>query len=158
MQVDMVVCKADYRHLDSITAIWKQFMDYHKGIDPLFTRSKRGSKNFRKFIGELAVNENALVLAALEDEKVIGYSVTVIENYPPVFKLKQFAHLFDMAVVEKYRRSGAGAMMMAEIVKWCKSKGMSRIELQVVSANVIGNNFWQKSGFREYMKKMFVNI
>jgi len=152
------VIPAQEKHLEAIVEIWQEFMDYHKPLDVLFTRRNDGHKRFREFLTGLTTRDDALVLAALEDDKVVGYSLTLIDSYPPVFKIEKYGHIYDMAVKEGQRRKGAGEMMMREIERWCKEKGLSRMELQAVSKNLIGLNFWRKAGFKEYMKKMWKEI
>ena len=148
------IVKAQEKHLDAIVEIWKEFMDYHKLLHPLFSREADSHLKFRDFVVDLISRADALVLAALDDDKVIGYTLLVIEAYPPVFTEKKFGHLYDMAVTEEYRRKGVGEMMMKKAEEWCREKELKRMELLVLSENPIGYNFWRKQGFGEYMKKM----
>ena len=154
--IEIDTLKEEY--IDPLVSVWVEFFDYHSQFDSRFQRREDAEQNFAKFLRELLDSDNDLVLVALYQGKPVGYSITRIKYYPPVFKTEKFGYLLDMAVSASHRRKGIGSMMMQQIETWLNSKGITRIELHVASANPIGNNFWRKSGFSEIMKKMSKEI
>ncbi|MBN2074371.1 MAG: hypothetical protein JW762_02350 [Dehalococcoidales bacterium] len=48
--------------------------------------------------------------------------------------------------------------MFNEILKWFKSKGMDRIELDITSKNLVSRSFWGKLGFEEYVRTLYREI
>jgi ribosomal protein S18 acetylase RimI-like enzyme len=147
----MKIVPAADSHVPEIVEIWKEFMDYHGDIDPFFKRRKDGHKNFEKFVRELIKSEESLILAALDVDKLLGYSISIISKYPPVFHYDKYGLIQDMAVRAEHRGSGVGEAMLKETFNWFKSKGIERIELRVISGNRMGYNFWKKHGFRDYI-------
>jgi ribosomal protein S18 acetylase RimI-like enzyme len=126
-------------------------MDFHRDLHPLFRRRVGAEKKFAQFIGKLLKDEDTQVLVAKVEGKIVAYSITKIESYPPVFKVEKFGHIYDMAVKSEFRRAGLGEKLMEKIEAWVKSKGINKIELRVVSENTIGVSFWRKMGFKEFM-------
>jgi GNAT superfamily N-acetyltransferase len=53
---------------------------------------------------------------------------------------------------------GVGEKIFNEILKWFRSKGMDRIELDITSKNYVSSSFWGKLGFEEYVRTLFRDI
>jgi ribosomal protein S18 acetylase RimI-like enzyme len=136
--------------------VWKEFMDYHKNLDSLFTRRENGHLNFEKYIRELIKSNDAHVLVALDKEDVVGYSISLIQFYPPVFKREIYGLINDLAVKETHRRRGFGEKLLLKMFEWFKSHGIDRIELRVSFRNEIGYSFWKKHGFKDYQHVLYL--
>ena len=92
------------------------------------------------------------------DNKVIGYFIGKIEKAKPFITPKKIGKISDAFVEEKYRKSGIGKMMFNELIQWFKKNKIKHIELSVDSRNEIGIKAWQKFGFKEFMKKMRLDL
>jgi ribosomal protein S18 acetylase RimI-like enzyme len=147
---------AEESHIPGILNVWKEFMDYHKKLDSLFTRRKNSHLKFEKYIKELIKSNNAQVLVALDKEDVVGYSITLIGFYPPVFKRRVYGLINDLAIKETHRRKGLGEQMLSKMFQWFKSHGLDRIELRVSMRNKIGYSFWKKHGFKDYQHILYL--
>ncbi len=145
---------ADKAIIPQIVSLWSEFMDYHREINPLFTRRGEGHLNFRDYLEKLLSDGEAQVLAALDGGKVVAFSIARIMEYPPVFETAKHGEITDLAVKPEYRRRGIGEEMLERMMEWFKSKGMTRVDLRVASQNRIGRAFWEKQGFRTYLDVM----
>lgn len=94
----MEIILAKDTHVPEMVEIWKEFMDFHKDIDPHFTRSEDGHSNFEKFVKNLIKADNAQVLVALERGQVVAYSISKIAEHPPVFQHRTYGLIVDLAV------------------------------------------------------------
>ena len=92
------------------------------------------------------------------DDKVIGYFIGKIEKAKSFIASKKIGKISDAFMEEKYRKSGIGRMMFDELVQWFKKNKIKHIELSVDSRNEIGVKSWQKFGFKEFMKKMRLDL
>lgn len=142
-------------HIPEIIKIWKEFMDFHKGIDLFFARSADGHIHQEKHIRDSMQSENAQVLVAVRNGEVVAYSISEIHVRPPVFCYRTFGVISDLAVKSAYRGKGIGGKMLEKIFEWFNSRNIHRIELRVVSENQIGYNFWKKHGFQDYMHSLY---
>ena len=152
----MQIVLAEESHLPGILEIWKEFMDYHKDLDSLFTRREDGHLNFEKYIRNLIKSNNAQVLVVLDKEDVVGYSISLIQFYPPVFKQRVYGLINDIAIKETHRRKGLGEQMLSKMFQWFESHGLDRIELRVSVRNKIGYSFWKKHGFKDYQHILYL--
>ncbi len=152
------IVEARKAHIPEIIEIWKEFMDFHKDIDSFFARRKDAHHKVKQFLRESIRSKKSQVLVALADRKVVGYSLSRIAEYPPVFEHNTFGYISDMAVQQEFQKQRIGEGLLREIKKWFSEKGIKRVELEVVSENKIGNSFWKKHEFREYKSVMFLEI
>jgi len=53
----------------------------------------------------------------------------------------------DFFITEAYRRQGLGARMISAIASFCRTNGISAIELQVTRGNLRAKNFYHSLGF-----------
>ncbi|MGB2698537.1 MAG: GNAT family N-acetyltransferase [Candidatus Zixiibacteriota bacterium] len=153
----MKISLATDAHIPEIIELWKEFIDFHKNIDPHFTRSPDGHLHFEKLVKDLIKAEDSLVLVAIEKGQIVAYSISKIGEYPPVFGHLRYGNITDLAVKTDYQRKGIGGKMLRRIFKWFESHNINRIELRVASGNQIGDSFWRKHGFKEFISLMYLN-
>ena len=99
-----------------------------------------------------------MVLVALGDEKVVGYSLTEIRRISPGLKREKYGYIDEMAVTAGYRNKGIGEKMFTEIMKWFQSKEINRVEIQTTAQNIAANSFWTKQGFEVYSHTLYRDI
>ena len=154
----MEIIPATDGHVPQIVALWKEFENYHGTLDPYFSTRADGHIIFEKHVKERIESEDALVLVALDGDKVVGASHARIDKYPPVYKNETYGYVGFMAVKDNCQRQGVGEQMLSEIFKWFKSRGIHRVELRVRVKNELGYSFWKKHGFRDYEHSLFKEL
>ena len=156
--VDYEIIQASHENIEGIVHVWEAFMDFHAELDPFFTRHSQGSERFREHLGNSINLDNAFVLAVLSGGNVVGYSISSVSLYPPVLREMAYGFISDMAVSKDFREKGIGKAMLKEIELWFKGQGITRIEIRALSNNEIGIDFWEGSGYKEYVKVMYKEI
>ncbi len=156
MKKEITIRKATTKDVPAIVELWKELMDYHKKLDPLFTRSPAGHKRFAEFLTNHINNADSRVLIALHRTRPVGYCMATISKYPPVFEKQQYGELSDMAVTKKYRRRGIGKELIKAVRKWYAKKSINRIEARYSTANEVAAGFWAGAGFNPYLKTTFL--
>jgi len=132
--------------------------DYHRKIDSYYKFGFETKIGFRKYLSEILNQKNIKVLVAETDNKIVGYFIGTIEKAKAFVVPKKIGRISDAFVAKKYRKSGIGKKMFKELVKWFKKKNIKHIELSVDSRNETGIKAWQKFDFKEYMKKMRLDL
>ena len=150
------VMPARNSHLSEILDIWKEFMDFHEDLDPFFTRKEDAHISFSTHLHDSLQSEDIQILVAVGKGKVIAYSIAEIHQHAPVLEKRTYGFISDLAVRPDYRRKGTGALLLSEMLAWFKSKGLSRIEVNVVVKNMVALSFWKKHGFQEYMHILYL--
>lgn len=76
-----------------------------------------------------------------------GYCLATEEKYPPVFEIKKYGIIHDLAVTERYRRNGISISLFIAAQQWFTGHDISRIKVQLVRENEVSKAFWKKMGF-----------
>ena len=152
---------ATEQDLDRILELWKEMMDFHARLDPIFTCAEDGAEKFRDYLHHTILQDEEAFLYVAEqmlDHQLVGYCLGKIDLYPPVFASKKHGSIHDMMVSNQYRRKHIGTQLFATAKDWFHGKGITRIELQVAIKNSISPKFWAKMGFEDHMVKLALNI
>ena len=152
----MRIIKADESHIPQITEIWKELVDLHADILPFYTRREEGPANFVKYAKLSILSDKSLMLVAVEDDRVVAYSISNVAKHPPVYLTEVYGLISDMAVRSGHRRRGIGEAMLRVIKEWFSSQGIHRIELHATPGNTSGYSFWKKHGFVDYEHIMYL--
>lgn len=154
----MKLIEAKSHHVPGITELWKELMDYHGTLHHLYTRRPNGHVNFSNWVEECIEDEEVLVMVAVDDDRVIAYSIAKIMHHPPVFEIDRHGLIMDMMVDPGIRREGIGERLLEINFGWFRAREIYRVELNVAPNNSIGYNFWTKHGFRDYLHVMWKDI
>lgn len=151
----MDIIEATDSHVPGIVEVWKELMDFHRNIDPFFTRNENAHIYFKTYVAEHIQSDDAYVLVCVDNGEVVGFAISFIHAYPPIFLEKTCGFISDIAVTSGYRRKGIGSALLEKIFTWFASRGITRVELRVASQNQIGYAFWKKHGFTDYMHVLY---
>lgn len=154
----MLIVEATEEHISDLVELWKELVDHHSKIDSFFIRRENAHLNFKNFILELIKSKDANVLVAIKDNKVYGYIIAKIEQYPPIYKIEKYGAIYDLFISKDYRRKYIGDKLWQAALTWFKLKGLTRVELSIVPKNLEAAFFWKKLGFKDYMHKLFLKI
>ncbi|MBN2240972.1 MAG: GNAT family N-acetyltransferase [Dehalococcoidales bacterium] len=150
------ILKAEERHVPEIGDLWWEFMKYSREIDAIHEPEEDSKPIFEDNYLRPAMNdENSLVLAAIEDGIVRGYSYSLIVDKSELTTQDRFGCIHDMFITQNARNSGIGENMLKEIYTWFTANGIERIELDVLKNNRPAENFWRKQGFSEIRKTVY---
>ncbi len=153
------IIEAEEKHIPDITRLWKEFIDFHIEVDPVWIPNEEAEEGQREEQTKpLMKSDKGLVLVALDGDEVIGYSISEIKDPPRGSTRTEYGYIHHMAVTESHRRAGVGEMMFDKILEWFKLKGMDRIELDITSKNYVSSSFWGKLGFEEYVRTLYLEI
>jgi ribosomal protein S18 acetylase RimI-like enzyme len=153
--LNISIAPATHEQVPGIIEIWKELMDFHKAINPLFSRSSDGHTHMGTHIHDLIDQDDNEVYVAVDREKVVGYAIFYIRQRPPVFEESPYGIISDLAVTAPYRRRGIGGTLVTAMFEWFESRGIERIELQVASRNEVAYSFWRKHGFTDYKHVLY---
>jgi GNAT superfamily N-acetyltransferase len=154
----MLVRRAKRSDIDGILEVWKEHMDFHSEIYPLFARAEDGHVRFAEFLSKHWNDPDWALFVADEEGAIVGYCLATILDYPPVFHIRNFGFIQDMAVSAEFRRRGIGTELLERLVVWFKEQGVRRVELQALIGNEVSQSFWSKRGFAQYLSRFARNI
>lgn len=138
-----------------ILRLWKELMDYHAALDPLFAVPPEVPEKCHDWILENIHSERACVIVAEADSAIVGYSIAAITPYPPALALEQYGEVYDLAVTASYRRRGAGSALFSYVREWFSRNGIDRVEARVAVTNEVSTAFWHMMGLKQYMAILY---
>ena len=106
---------------------------------------------------ELIKSEEAQVLVGRDKDKAVAFSLSKIQKRPPAYVHETYGYIDSLTVKSDYCRKGIGEQMLAKIYDWFESRGIGRIEVNVVVKNQVSYSFWEKQGFQDYMHVMYLD-
>ena len=153
----MIIRKATPKDAIGILGLMKQLIDLHHHLDPYY-KTFAQYRNLRDYIGETASSRDKILLVAEEDNAVLGYIISVIEDTPSYATENKIGVIADATVTEQCRRRGILRLLFDEALNWFNKKGVKRIELSVDARNETAVASWKKLGFKDYKLRMNRNV
>jgi len=153
----------DYRiinsgDIDSLMVIWKVLMKEHKAMEPeLYKLSNIAGDKQRSFFLSSMGSDEKFLYGAFDGKKLVGYAFGWIDSRPPVLDIQKIGNLSDLIIDPSLRGAGVGKELVNIFIDWCKSRGVKKVQLNVLfDKDAVG--FYKKQGFRDFMRKMILDI
>jgi ribosomal-protein-alanine acetyltransferase len=125
---------ASIRHLDRLYEIEMECFE-----EEAFTK---------KQIAQLLTDYNSVGLVARENDKIVGFIIAMMY----VDRNALSGHILTIDVSPAYRRKGIGQMLLQEIEKIFKAKGVKASHLEVREDNVAAISLYEKLGYQKIGK------
>jgi ribosomal protein S18 acetylase RimI-like enzyme len=97
-----------------------------------------------ELLNKLNQSETDYVVAAYEEEKMIGWLHAVIMQRVTAGR---FVEIVGLVVSMEDRREGIGRALVENAVKWCTSNGFTRIRVRTQTHREDAHNFYRDLGF-----------
>lgn len=103
------------------------------------------SKIYEKY-KELYEQEKCCHYLAYENGEAVACGGAVIKEDVPFcfFKTPMYGYVIDVYCVPENRRKGYASLIMKELIKWLKDKGVHTVRLK---PSVVGRQMYEKLGF-----------
>lgn len=102
-------------------------------------------------------NESELIVAELNGQPV-GAGYAQIRQSKPWWKDPTFAYLGFMFVHPDFRGQGINQKIINHLKEWAKSRNIYELRLDVYVNNEAAIRAYQKTGFKEHMIEMRLNL
>lgn len=111
-----------------------------------------------RFYGSQTNANDAAVLVAELDEKVVGFAYIQFEALNYAALLENAAWLHDLYIDEAARGQNAGKSLIKAAVETAKELGADKLLLSVAAQNQIAQKTFERAGFRTTMVEMFLDL
>ncbi|MEA3204145.1 MAG: hypothetical protein QOI63_1825 [Thermoplasmata archaeon] len=136
--------------IDGICALWKEFARLREGLTQSKILNEDAADYFFGYATGLVQRKDTLTLVADDNHQLVGYLIANKQRRPPIYRHTKVAYLSDAFVSEGYRGKGVLKHFMAELQKWCKSEGITAIDVQLFENNKDAQAIYRKMGFTDY--------
>ncbi len=93
---------------------------------------------------KLLSDDRTYLLAAVFEDNVVGYAL--VYRFPSLYASDYLAYLYDIEVLMKYRRKGAGRLLIETLLTHLKSDGVSELWLGTATDNLEGQALFRSTG------------
>lgn len=141
----MEVRKAEIKDLDIVV---RMKMDMFKEVGSVtLLQENAESKIYAKY-KELYTQEKCCHYLVCENGKAVACGGAVIKEDVPFcfFKTPMYGYVIDVYCVPEKRRNGYASLIMKELIKWLKDKGVHNVRLK---PSAVGRRLYEKIGFSD---------
>ncbi len=128
----------------------QEVIRYERQFAPNLKEDPISYYNIANFIEQ----ENALLVVATVNQKIIGSGYALTKQSVPYKKPEQYAYLGFMYVMPDYRGKGVNGKIIDHLLDWAKQRELYEIQLDVYAQNDSAIKAYIKRGFKPDILKM----
>jgi ribosomal protein S18 acetylase RimI-like enzyme len=131
--MDLKIIRADKNHIEGLSVLfdlYRQFYRYQKDLN-----------NSKDYIYKRIINNESIIFIGTENEKVLAF-VQLYETFDSLNLNKKLV-LYDLYVLEKYRKLGIGRKLMNKSKDFAINNNFSRIELSTSIDNYSAQKLYE---------------
>ncbi len=117
-----------------------------------------GREQMEWFYGSQTNAEDAAVLVAEIDERIVGFAYIHFEAKNYAALLESAAWLHDIYVDDAARGFNAGKKLIEAAIETAKELGADKLLLSVAAQNEVARMFFERAGFKATMIEMFLDL
>lgn len=152
--------KARIEDYFSLCSVYDELDSLHLQNHPELFKKPLISSRDESDIKNIIEDSNRELFVAEYNFEIIGFTecfiATSIDH--PVIKERKWVQLDNIAVKSEYQNKKVGNLLLEKVKEWAKEKNINRIELTVYSFNTNTISFYEKKGFNEISKKMYLDF
>ena len=111
-----------------------------------------------RFYGDQTESAGARILIAEDGDRPVGFAYIQYEAVNYADLIESAAWLHDLYLEKSARGSGAGRKLVVESIKAAEVLGANKLMLHVAARNQLGQEFFERYGFRTTMLEMMLKI
>lgn len=144
---------------EQILRLLKQIASYHSKLYPEMLRAD-GSKYTIEQIEEIIEADSTEVFVLEENGKVLAEAICIKRNVfsTPLSYGAKILYIDDFCVDESRRKEGLGISLMEWIKNYAREQEYDQIQLSCWENNEIAHSFYEKEGFSDLKRTMFLLV
>ncbi len=132
----------------------QELVEFERPFDSTLKMGKISYYDIRSRIND----KDSQVLVAEINDEIVGSGFGDIVKAKPFLKHKLITSLGFFYVKEEYRSIGVNKMILKELIKWSKKRGVSEMKLKVYDKNINAKSVYLKYGFEPNLLEMRLKI
>jgi ribosomal protein S18 acetylase RimI-like enzyme len=128
----------------------------HHAFDPMrfIAAAPHAEEGYGSFLGQQLHKPNVIVLVAVSEDHVIGYSYAGLEGIDYMSLRGPAGVLYDIVVDPSHRRGGVGRALLDATVAFLKARSAPMVVLSTAERNEPAQRLFASAGFRRTMIEM----
>jgi ribosomal protein S18 acetylase RimI-like enzyme len=156
MATNPIVRRATVADLPSIGRLGALLVETHHAFDSrrFLAATSQTPANYASFLGTQLAEERIILLVAVRDTDVIGYSYAGVEGYDYMSLRAPAGVVYDLIVDPEHRGQGIGRLLLDTTLAHLKAHGVPRVVLSTAEQNEAAKRLFASVGFRRTMIEM----
>lgn len=109
-------------------------------------------------IAHLIQSDESEIIVAENEKRIVGVGYALIRQSKAYWKEPAFAYLGFMYVHPDFRGQGINQRIINHLKEWANSRNIQELRLEVYEGNEAAVRAYQKSGFKNHMIEMRLNL
>lgn len=132
---------------------------HHQALPDIFPEASSSART-REYVRHLITADDAALLLAESDSRVVGLVEITIQGVPPspLHTPRRYARVLSLVVAERFRKRGVGTALMERTHRWALGKGVNQIELNVFEFNEAAIRLYEKLGYRTLSRRLWIAL
>ena len=153
---DVTIRRAIPGDLPALGRLGTLLVKTHHDFDPrrFIPPTRQTPAGYASFLGTQLEAADVVVLVAVQDEQVVGYTYAGVEGQDWMSLRGPAGVLYDIVVDPDRRRHGVGRMLFDATVALLESLGASQVVLSTAERNDQAQRLFASAGFRRTMIEM----
>jgi len=154
-RVGAVVRQATASDLPALAQLGGELCRVHHAFDARrFFLPVNVEAGYEGFFRHEMSNQDVVILAAVQDEKIVGYAYGRLEPRDWNNLLDDHGAVHDLYVLPAARRRGVARDLVSTMLEWFRARGAKRVVLYAASPNSGAQRLFEALGFRSTMVEM----
>lgn len=158
----MQIRKATLKDAQRVSELWTEFHKEHdsniikknKRAAPQMAKRKDARQQFEKYVRKCIRSKDSMVNVAVDNGKIVAYSLVLIKKNTPVFEIRKMGYFADLFVQKPYRGQGISSQFRDIAIRWFKQKGLKFMSIMVYPDNTHAHEIYKKWGFFDLHMEM----
>lgn len=143
----MKIRLAEANDIPEICELYNEFFIYNSTQQPKYYKMAIEKGSYPKSVVENITED---IYVAVDNNIIIGFIHIAEESTPPYdcFVQHRYATIIDLFVTKDYQKKGVGGLLLESAKQWAKTRELDYIELNVLSENENGIQFYCHEKFK----------
>ncbi len=142
--------KAAIKDLPVLLEFEQGIIEFERPFDPTLKDEKISYYDIKAML----FSEEVEVLVVVDGDEVVASGYARVEQGKPYLKHVIYGYLGFMFVKESHRGKGINKLIIDGLQKWCVSKNINEIRLDVYAENPAAIKAYEKAGFSSFLVNM----
>lgn len=155
VETEIKVRRVEPADLEAVAALAGRLLRQHHEVDPgRFFIVADVEQGYEHWFRRESARREAVILVAVEDGRVVGYSYGTLEDRDWNALLDRHGAIHDIYVSDAARQRGTGRRLLDAMLKELAALGAPRFVLSTMVSNIPAQRLFASAGFRPTMLEM----
>ena len=154
MENNVLIRKAKLKDLPVLLQFEQGIIEAERPLDETL---KQGNISYYD-LAELIESDTVEVLVAVIDNEIVGSGYAKIKTAKPYLDHENYVYLGFMFTHHNHRGKKINALIVEGLKKWCLSKHVFELRLDVYDSNLGAIKAYEKVGFKKDMVNMRIRL